>query len=265
MPHKEKLPDIQSLPDNRNIPLDRVGVKGLRWPVTVLDLERGKQTTVATVSLYVNLPHNFRGTHMSRFVEVLNEYHELEWSNRISEILKRIREYLDADEAHLEVEFDYFIEKKAPVTGSPSLMGYTCQFKASSRNGEDFILSVTVPVITLCPCSKEISAYGAHNQRCMVKVQVRYTGMVWIEELVNLVESSSSGGMYSVLKRSDEKYVTERAYNTPMFVEDVVREVAGKLDAIDRVIWYEIEADSQESIHNHNAYACLERRKVKTT
>ncbi|MFA6470413.1 MAG: GTP cyclohydrolase FolE2 [Candidatus Latescibacterota bacterium] len=263
MPQREKLPDIQSLPDNRNIPLDRVGVKGLHWPVTILDREHGRQTVVATVNLYVNLPHNFRGTHMSRFVEVLNEYHELEWNERIGEILGRIRESLDADEAHMEVEFDYFIEKKAPVTGSASLMAYTCRFTASHRNGEDFVLCVTVPVITLCPCSKEISSFGAHNQRCMVTVRIRYTEMVWIEELVDLIEASSSGGLYSILKRPDEKYVTERAYNTPMFVEDVVREVAGKLDAMDRVVWYAIEADSQESIHNHNAYACLERQKIR--
>jgi len=263
MPHEEKLSDIQSLPDDRNIPLDRVGVKGLRWPVTVLDRANGKQTTVATVNLYVNLPHNFRGTHMSRFVEVLNEYHELEWSDRIGEILKRIRESLDADEAHMEVEFEYFIEKEAPVTRSASLMAYTCRFIASYQNGEDFILSVTVPVITLCPCSKEISSFGAHNQRCLVTLQIRYTDIVWIEELVSLIESSSSGGLYSILKRPDEKYVTGNAYNNPMFVEDVVREAARKLDSLDRVTWYAIEADSQESIHNHNAYARLEKRKEK--
>lgn len=261
MPEHEQLPDIQSLPDYRNIPLDRVGVRNLRWPVTVQDRARGIQRTVATVNLTVNLPHHFRGTHMSRFVEVLNEYRHVEWIHQIGEILQKIRELLHAEEAHMEMEFDYFIEKKAPVSKLSSFMGYTCRFLASYRNGEDFVLSVTVPVMTLCPCSKEISAFGAHNQRCMVTVQVRYTGMVWIEDIVELVEQSSSGGLYTILKRPDEKHVTEYAYNNPMFVEDVVRETAMRLDALEQVTWYTVEAESQESIHNHNAYASYERKK----
>lgn len=261
MPDKEHLPDVQSLPDYRNIPLDRVGVKNLRWPLTVQDRAYGSQTTVATVNLFVNLPHQFRGTHMSRFVEVLNEYRQVEWINHTGEILQKIRELLQADEAHMEVEFDYFIEKQAPVSRLSSLMAYTCRFLASYRKGEDFVLAVTVPVMTLCPCSKEISAFGAHNQRCTVTVQVRYTGMVWIEDIVELVEQSSSGGLYTILKRPDEKYVTEYAFNNPMFVEDVVRETAMRLDALEQITWYTIEAESQESIHNHNAYARVEKRK----
>ena len=255
------LPDIQSLSDDRNIPLDRAGVKGLRWPITVLDRKHGKQTTVATVNMYVNLPHNFRGTHMSRFVEVLNEYRGIEWIDKIGEILKRIRSSLTADEAHMEVEFPYFIEKETPITKQPNLMSYICRFRASYQNGEDIILGVSVPVITMCPCSKEISDYGAHNQRCTVTVQIRYKKLVWIEELIELIESSASGDLYSILKRPDEKYITEHAYDNPMFVEDVVREVAHKLDEIDRVTWYIVEADSQESIHNHNAYARVEKKK----
>jgi len=180
----------------------------------------------------------------------------------MGDILRRIREMLDAEEAHMEVEFDYFIEKNAPVSGLASFMAYTCRFMASWRNGEDFILSVSVPVITLCPCSREISAFGAHNQRCTVTVQVRYRELVWIEELVEIVESSSSGGLYAILKRPDEKQVTEYAYEHPMFVEDVVREVAMKLDRMEKVTWYSVEAESQESIHNHNAYARLEKRKT---
>ncbi len=256
------LPDIQSQSDDRNIPLDRVGVKGLRWPVTVLDRARGTQSTVATVNLSVNLPHNFRGTHMSRFVEVLADYRgELHWADRMGDILRRIRENLDAEEAHMEVEFDYFIEKKAPVSGLSGFMSYTCRFLASWRNGEDFVLSVAVPVITLCPCSREISDHGAHNQRCTVTVQVRFREMVWIEDIVELVEESSSGGLYPILKRPDEKHVTEYAYAHPMFVEDVVREVAVKLDRLDAVTWYAVDAESQESIHNHNAFARVERDK----
>lgn len=261
MPERKTLPDVQSLPDHRNIALDRVGVKNLRWPVTVLDRKRGTQSTVATVSLSVNLPHRFRGTHMSRFVEVLNEYREVAWIDRMGEILSRIRESLEAAEAHMEVEFEYFIDKAAPVSGLESPLSYACRFAASYRNGEDFVLTVGVPVMTLCPCSREISAAGAHNQRCMVTLQVRYNRHVWIEDLVALVESSSSGGLYTILKRPDEKYVTEYAYAHPMFVEDVVRETARKLDAFEPVTWYKIEAESEESIHNHNAYAVCERTK----
>jgi GTP cyclohydrolase IB len=256
------LPDVQSQPDGRNIPLDRVGVKGLRWPVTVLDRARGTQSTVATVNLSVNLPHHFRGTHMSRFVEVLNEYREVAWIDKIGDILRRIRESLDAEEAHMEVEFDYFIEKKAPSSGIGSYLSYGCRFIASRREEDDFILSVSAPVMTVCPCSREISAHGAHNQRCIVTVQVRYRGMVWIEEIVEIIEASSSGGLYAILKRPDEKLVTEYAYEHPMFVEDVVRETALKLDRDERITWYRVEAESQESIHAHNAYAMVEKKKT---
>ena len=261
MPDKNDLPDIQSLPDHRNIPLDRVGVKGLRWPIKVLDKRCGKQDTIAMVNMYVNLPHNFRGTHMSRFVEILNAYRETDWIDKTDEILKKIRESLDANEAHMEIEFEYFIEKAAPKSKQPSLMSYACRFLASYQNGENFILSVTVPVNILCPCSKEISEFGAHNQRCNVTVRVRYITIVWIEELVELIESSASGGLYSILKRPDEKYVTEQAFSNPKFVEDVVREIAVKLNKMDNVTWYCIEADSQESIHNHNVYARVEKSK----
>lgn len=264
MPESPNLPDIQSLPDDRNIPLDRVGITGLRWPVTVLDRKRETQSTVATISMYVNLPHSFRGTHMSRFAEVLNEYREVAWVDSMGEILRRIREILHAAEAHMEVAFDYFIDKAAPVSGLESPLSYACRFTASYRNGEDFVLTVAVPVITLCPCSREISEYGAHNQRCTVTLQVRYTSHVWIEDLVDLVESSSSGGLYTILKRPDEKFVTEHAYHHPMFVEDVVREVARKLEVFEPVSWYRIEAESQESIHNHNAYASYERNKEQS-
>jgi len=260
VPDKD-LPDIQSLPDNRNIPLDRVGIKGLRWPITVLDKKSGTQNTIATVNMFVNLPHNFRGTHLSRFIEVLNDYRETDWIDKTGEILKKIRSSLNADESHMEIEFEYFIEKLAPVSKQPSLMSYNCRFLASFQKGEDFVLGVTVPVNTLCPCSKEISDFGAHNQRCNVTVQVRYSSIIWIEDLVELVESSASGGLYSILKRPDEKYVTEHAYLHPKFVEDITRETAMKLDRMENVLWYCVEADSQESIHNHNAYARVEKTK----
>lgn len=260
MPYRH-LPDIQSEPDDRNVPLDRAGIKDLLWPITVQDRRHGKQTTVAKVSMFVNLPHNYRGTHMSRFVEVLNEYRGREWIDLTGDILNTLRENLDADEAHMEVEFPYFVEKASPVTGIVSLMSYICRFRASCRKELDVEMSVEVPVITVCPCSREISDYGAHNQRCMVTVHIRAREQVWIEEIIDLVEESASGSLYSILKRPDEKFLTEQAYDRPMFVEDVVREVAVKLDAVDRIIWYAVEADSQESIHNHNAYARVERNR----
>ncbi len=258
----QELPDIQSLADDRHIPLDRVGVKGLRWPITVLDRRNGIQHTTATVNMYVNLPHNFRGTHMSRFVEVLNEYRDKNWIDHIGDILRQLRTILDADEAHMEISFEYFIEKSAPVTSQKSLMSYQCRFQASLGEQEDFVLGVTVPVTMVCPCSKEISDYGAHNQRCMVDVQVKYTDIVWIEDLIAIIEESSSGGLYTILKRPDEKYVTEHAYLQPKFVEDIVREIVLKLNAMDTVTWYRVEADSQESIHNHNAFARVEKKKA---
>ncbi|MFC1542005.1 GTP cyclohydrolase FolE2 [Candidatus Latescibacterota bacterium] len=260
MPQKH-LPDIQALSDDRNIPLDRVGVKGLRLPIIVLDKNKGTQKTIASVNMYVNLPHNFRGTHLSRFSEILNEYRDIDWIDRTGEILRKIRDNLDADEAHIEIEFEYFIEKEAPVSEQTSLMSYICHFTSSYQKKEDFILSVTVPVNTLCPCSKEISEFGAHNQRCNVTVLVRYKDFVWIEDIIELVESSASGGLFSILKRPDEKFVTEHAYSNPRFVEDVVREVALKLDKVDEVRWYRVEAESQESIHNHNAFASVEKTK----
>ena len=230
-------------------------------PITVSDKKNGKQTTVATVNIYVNLPHNFRGTHMSRFVEVLNEYKDCEWIDRTGEILKKIRTVLSADEAHIEIEFPYFIEKEAPVSKQRSLMSYTCRFFSSYKKGEDMVMSIDIPVITLCPCSKEISDFGAHNQRCIVTASIRYKDFVWIEEIVEIVESSASGELFSVLKRPDEKYVTENAFKNPMFVEDIVREVAKKFNDMDRITWYMVEADSEESIHNHNAYARVEKQK----
>lgn len=258
---ESNLPDIQSLGDDRNIPLNRVGVKNLRWPITVLDKKKGTQNTIATVNMYVNLPHHFRGTHMSRFVEILNEYHDTDWIDKTGEILQTIRSNLNADDAFMEIAFEYFIEKDAPVSGQKSFMSYECSFIAGFQDKADLILSVNVPVILLCPCSKEISKYGAHNQRAFVHVETRTVDMVWIEDLIDIVESSASCDVYSILKRPDEKYVTEQAYDNPKFVEDVVREIAVKLNDNDNITWYRVQAESEESIHNHNAYACVEHTK----
>ncbi|HRT27547.1 MAG TPA: GTP cyclohydrolase FolE2 [Syntrophales bacterium] len=252
--------DVQSLTDHRNINIKKVGVKGVKYPIIVLDRANGFQHVNATVNMYVNLPHHFKGTHMSRFVEVLNEYRGQINIKTFRTILEKIKEKLNAESAHMEIEFPYFIEKTAPSSGAKSLMEYICRF-AGENNGQktDFMVGVTVPVTTVCPCSKEISSLGAHNQRSIVKVNLRFRKFFWIEDVIKLVEDSASGEVYSLLKRADEKYVTEKAYRNPMFAEDVVRSVAEKLNRMDNFPWYSVEAENLESIHNHSAYAYVEK------
>ena len=255
------LSDKQSEPDHRNLRIDKVGVRGLRFPVQVRDKNRDTlQNTVATVGLFVDLPREFKGTHMSRFVEVLNAHGSVIHVENIPEILRAMQSRLHARNAHLEMEFPFFLVKKAPVSGREGVMDYTVRFDATLTDKElDFLLTVKVNVTTLCPCSKAIARYGAHNQRGEVTVMVRSTGIVWIEDLIALIEASGSSEMYSLLKREDEKAVTERAYENPVFVEDLVRNVALKLNGLPEVTWYKVEAENQESIHNHNAYACIEK------
>ncbi len=255
---KEKLKDVQNQPDSRNIDIDKVGVKDIRYPIVVRDKANENQTTVANINMYVDLPHHFKGTHMSRFVEILNEHRGEITIEKFSDILSNMKERFSARTAHLEVEFPYFIEKTAPVSKSVGLMEYNCRFAGSIGEKDDFVLQVTVPVSTLCPCSKEISDRGAHNQRGTVTVAIRFTGFVWIEDLIEVIEKSASCPVYSLLKRTDEKFVTEQAYDNPKFVEDVVRDVATNLKEIEGVTWASIEAENLESIHNHSAYAFLE-------
>ncbi len=252
--------DVQSLTDHRNINIKKVGVKGVKYPIIVLDRANGFQHVNATVNMYVNLPHHFKGAHMSRFVEVLNEYRGQINIKTFRTILEKVKEKLNAESAHMEIEFPYFIEKTAPSSGAKSLMEYVCRF-AGENNGQktDFMVGVTVPVTTVCPCSKEISSLGAHNQRSIVKVNLRFRKFFWIEDVIKLVEDSASGEVYSLLKRADEKYVTEKAYRNPMFAEDVVRSVAEKLNRVDNFPWYSVEAENLESIHNHSAYAYVEK------
>lgn len=259
-----QLRDLQSETDYRNLEIQKVGVKGLSYPITVQDRANGTQQTVASVTMSVLLPHRFRGTHMSRFVEILNRHRGNIASNNLKEILGEMKERLNAEVAHMELEFPYFIEKKAPVTKAKALQEYICRFSGSLGALEadtDFILTVKVPVTTLCPCSREISDYGAHNQRSIVSISIRFKEFVWIEDLVELAESAASCALFPLLKRKDEKYVTEYAYRNPRFVEDVVRECALSLEKIDQVTWYQVEAENLESIHNHNAYAMIERAK----
>ncbi|MHB8764143.1 MAG: GTP cyclohydrolase FolE2 [Deferrisomatales bacterium] len=254
------LEDVQSKRDHRRISIDKVGVKDIVYPITVLDKTHGRQNTVATVNMYVSLPHHFKGTHMSRFIEVLNEYRDGVDIRNFPEILEKIREKLDAVSAHMEISFPYFMEKKAPVSRAASILSYPCAFKGSIRDGEyDLAVRVTVPVTSVCPCSKAISQGGAHNQRSQVTVNVKFKEFVWIEDLIHLVEGRASCEVYSLLKRSDEKHVTEKAYNNPKFVEDIVRDVAQMLIKDPNVTWFSVEAENFESIHNHNAYAFVEK------
>lgn len=259
---KEDLIDVANQRDDRNIPIDKVGVKNIRYPIRVLDRANGTQHTVATFNMYVDLPHHFKGTHMSRFIEVLNEHRGEISVRNFFKLLSDIRKHLDAETAHLEVEFPYFVEKESPVSQAKGLMEYYCRLVGSRHNGDkDLIVTVHVPVNTLCPCSKEISDYGAHNQRGEIRISFRMTRFIWIEEIIELAENCASSSVYSILKREDEKFVTERAFDNPVFVEDVVRNVAERLDELDGVCWYTVEVENFESIHNHSAYACVQKDK----
>ena len=254
------LHDKQSERDHRELRIDKVGVRGLRFPIQIRDKAHSLQNTVATIGLFVDLPKEFKGTHMSRFIEVLNAHGNIVHVENITDILHAMQRKLNAATSHLEMEFPFFLEKKAPVSGMNSVLDYTARFDASATGRViDFVLTVKANVTTLCPCSKAISRYGAHNQRGEVTVQIRSTRAIWIEDLIAIIESSASSELYSLLKRQDEKAVTERAYENPVFVEDLVRNVALKLNARRDVTWYKVEAENQESIHNHNAYACIEK------
>lgn len=256
---RQQMPDLQQSPDERRIPIDKVGVKDIRYPIVVQDKYRERQYTVARVNMYVDLPAHFKGTHMSRFIEVLNLYHGEISVENIETILVEMKSRLGADRAHLELDFPYFIEKRAPVSGARGLLEYQCRMIGTLAQEFDFILEARVPVTSLCPCSKEISERGAHNQRSLVTVCVRYSEHIWLEDLIRWVEECASCEVYALLKREDEKAVTERAYDNPMFVEDMVRAVTEKLAAVEQIRWFSIQCENFESIHNHSAYAMVER------
>ena len=259
---EEVMRDVQNSPDFRGIPLQQVGVRAVRYPIKVSDKVNQTQHTIGSFNMYVDLTADFKGTHMSRFIEILNQYrHEIDVEN-LDQILEDMRKRLNSEVSIIEISFPYFIEKKAPVSQAQSLMEYQCRFWGSKTSTtKDFVLTAEVPVTTLCPCSKEISARGAHNQRSVVKVSVRSQAFVWLEDLIRLAEDSASCELYPLLKRVDEKAVTERAYDHPRFAEDVVREVALKLDDWSPIRWYAIECENFESIHGHNAYAFLKKEK----
>lgn len=256
---KSALCDRQSERDHRQLRIDKVGVRNLRFPIQVRDKAHAVQNTVATIGMFVDLPEEFKGTHMSRFIEALNAHGEIIHVENISDILVSMQKRLHAQTSHIEIEFPFFRVKPAPVTGKEGVLDYIARFDASACGDKtDFVLTVKVNVTTLCPCSKAIARYGAHNQRGEVTVQIRSRGVVWIEDLIDLIEASGSSELYALLKREDEKAVTERAYENPVFVEDLARNVVLKLKEHPEITWWKVEAENQESIHNHNAYACIE-------
>jgi GTP cyclohydrolase I len=256
-----EVEDVQGRADTRQLRINRVGIKDIRHPVRVKDRAAGEQHTIATFNMYVSLPHNFKGTHMSRFVEILHGEREISVES-FRTMLETMTERLEADAGHIEMSFPFFVMKRAPVSGVESLMDYRASLIGESRGGQTVMwVKVVVPVTSLCPCSKGISDYGAHNQRSHVTISTRLRKHIWIEELIEIAESEASCELYGILKRPDEKFVTERAYDNPKFVEDMVRDVATRLNADERIAAYVVESENFESIHNHSAYALIERDK----
>ena len=255
--------DVQKERDSRNIQIDRVGVKGVSYPITALDHENRTQSTIAQVSMSVMLPHEYRGTHMSRFIETLEEYHGRVSPHNLEAFTRRLCEKLNAPESSISIKFPYYFRKKAPVSGIESFSKCDITLQASYCEDKNFdmIIGLALNVQTLCPCSKEISDFGAHNQRALVELSVRCNGLLWFEEMIGMIEASASAPLYTLLKREDEKFITELAYSRPRFVEDLLRELAVKLDAQPRVLWYKVSVTSYESIHGHDAFAEIERDK----
>ncbi len=257
------IDDVQGRPDNRQIAIDKVGVKEVRHPVKVKDRSKGEQHTIAVFNMYVSLPHNFKGTHMSRFVEILNHNEEEISVTSFKAMVREMTDRLEAETGHIEMRFPYFISKTAPVTAVTSLMDYAVTLIGEQSGGQHkTIIKVQVPVTSLCPCSKEISRFGAHNQRSHVTVSVTTNAFLWIEELIEMIEKQGSCELFGLLKRPDEKYVTERAYLNPKFVEDMVRDIATVLNQDPRIDAYTVESENFESIHNHSAYAMIQHHKV---
>ncbi|HYM27640.1 MAG TPA: GTP cyclohydrolase FolE2 [Steroidobacteraceae bacterium] len=256
-----EVEDVQARADTRQLPINRVGIKDIRHPVRVRDRSAGEQHTIASFNMYVSLPHNFKGTHMSRFVEILHAEREIS-VDTFRAMLGTMTTRLEADTGHIEMSFPFFVMKRAPASGVESLMDYQCTLIGEHHDGRTNIwIKVSVPVTSLCPCSKRISDYGAHNQRSHITIKAKLRKHIWIEELIEIAESEASCELYGILKRPDEKYVTERAYENPKFVEDVVRDVATRLNGDERVAAYVVESENFESIHNHSAYALIEHDK----
>ncbi len=259
--------DVQNYIDSRNITVDQVGIWDIEYPIVVKDRKNELQHTVAKVDLTVMLLPEFKGTHMSRIIDVLNRFRGEITIDNIPELLMKMRDNLSSPQALAALRFPYFIEKKAPVSGISSMFSVNVLFSGFSdeKEGNSFILGIRVPVTTLCPCSKEISAFGAHNQRSFVTLYVQFKDFIWIEELISVIEESASCEIYPLLKRPDEKFVTEKAFANPVFAEDIVRSVSEKMMEDSRIKWFMVETLHLESIHSHNAYARIERFKTKST
>lgn len=256
------IEDVQNTKDTRQIAIDKVGIKAIRHPVVVKDRSGGEQHTVAMFNMYVHLPQQFKGTHMSRFVEILNMNEHAISIESFETILREMVKRLEAESGHVEMTFPYFVNKAAPVSGVKSLLDYEVTFIGAIENGKfDITVKVLIPVTSLCPCSKKISDYGAHNQRSHVTVTALINKFIWIEDIIDIVENEASCQLYGLLKRPDEKFVTERAYDNPKFVEDMVRDVAARLNQENRIVKYVVESENFESIHNHSAYALIENDK----
>ena len=255
----DKIEDVQNTPDKRHLDIDKVGIKSIRHPISVKDKTGGDQATIAMFDMYVHLPHNFKGTHMSRFVEILNENERIISVKNFEKILRDMLERLESKAGDVEMTFPYFVNKKAPISGVESLLDYEVTFIGSIKDNK-FVnqIKVVIPVTSLCPCSKKISDYGAHNQRSHVTVTVEINDFVWIEDVIELVEKNASSELYGLLKRPDEKYVTEKAYDNPKFVEDMVRDIATDLNLNNKITSYIVESENFESIHNHSAYAMIQ-------
>ncbi len=258
------IEDVQNTVDTRHLAIDKVGIKSIRHPVVVKDKSGGEQHTVAVFNMYVHLPQHFKGTHMSRFVEILNKNERAISVESFESILREMVSRLEAESGHVEMTFPYFVNKAAPISGVKSLLDYEVTFIGEINQGKyDITVKVLVPVTSLCPCSKKISDYGAHNQRSHVTITALINDFIWIEDIIDLVEKQASCELYGLLKRPDEKFVTERAYDNPKFVEDMVRDVAAQLNAEKRIDAYVVESENFESIHNHSAYALIEKDKRK--
>lgn len=261
-PTRREIEDVQGRPDRRHLAINKVGIRDIRHPVSIAQRVGGHQSTVATFGMYVNLPHHFKGTHMSRFVQILNAHEHQITVGSFKKMIGEMTQRLEADNGHIEMGFPYFIDKYAPVTREKGVMDYEVRFIGDQLGSRvDLQVEVKVPVTTLCPCSKDISDYGAHNQRSLITIRVRADEFFWLEELIDIAESEGSCELYGILKRIDEKVVTERAYENPKFVEDVVRDIATRLNADPRFRRYSVESENFESIHNHSAYAMIEHDK----
>jgi GTP cyclohydrolase I len=257
------IADVQSILDTRRIAINRAGIRAIRHPVRIADKDNGIQHTIAVFNMYVNLPHNFKGVHMSRFVEILNSHKREISVESFESILRAMVKKLETESGDVEMTFPYFVDKTAPVSHVKSLLDYEVTFIGEIKKGSyKFTMKVVVPVTSLCPCSKQISTYGAHNQRSHMSISIRTNSFVGIQELIKMAEDQASCELYGLLKRSDEKYVTEKAYDNPKFVEDVVRDVAAVLNLDTRIDAYVVESENFESIHNHSAYALIERNKI---